>query len=143
MNIFLSVFLFIVSSIAFAQNKVTWSTAFSIESNEVIITANIDDTWHLYALELSTEDGPIPTEFQFEANENVELIGALVQPSPKISFDENFGSDLEYFEGEVTFRQQVKLINSTKLVGSVYYMVCDDHTCLPPIEVPFTVELNN
>jgi len=126
---------------AFGQNKVEWKTSFDKESKEVVIEAKIEQGWHLYSQVLKNDVGPIPTTFQFEENKNVKLIGGVEQPQAIEAYDENFGSNLDYFAENVVFRQKVDLKKETKLKGSVYYMVCDDQRCLPPTEVPFEIEL--
>jgi hypothetical protein len=45
------------------------------------------------------------------------------------------------FEQEYQASQNVKIKNVTELSGSIFYMVCDDTKCLPPIEVPFTISI--
>ena len=51
----------------FAQNPVRWTTQ-AIQTDtlkfDLIITAEIEEKWHLYATEMP-EDGPLPTEFIF------------------------------------------------------------------------------
>lgn len=130
-----------LASFGWSQNKVEWTTTFDKETNEVLIEANIEQGWHLYSQILKNDVGPIPTTFQFEENKNVKLVGEVAQPQAIEAYDENFGSNLDYFAGNVVFRQKVDFKKQSTLKGSVYYMVCDDQRCLPPTEVPFEIEL--
>ena len=48
--------------------------------------------------------------------------------------------EVSYFERSVIFQQKVKLKGKTAIVkGKLEYMVCDDHQCLPPEEIGFSV----
>jgi hypothetical protein len=122
-----------------AQNKVSWTFSYSNTTNEVVFQATIEEGWHLYSQVLKNDIGPIPTEFTFEENTSVDFIDGVKQPEPIAAFDANFGSTLDFFKDEVIFSQSVSVKNDTHIKGSVYYMVCDDQGCLPPIDVPFSI----
>ena len=139
--------LFALPILASAQieNPVKWSfTAKKVNATtyEVHATATIDAGWHVYAQEAG--EGPVPTTFKFTknplaaANGKVEEVGKLHK-----SFDKNFNSELKYYENTVDFVQKVTVKGkaATKVKGSVEYMVCDDHQCLPPKEVEFAVSV--
>ncbi|SEW28763.1 protein-disulfide reductase DsbD domain-containing protein [Chitinophaga arvensicola] len=139
--------LFALPILASAQieNPVKWSfTAKKVNATtyEVHATATIDAGWHVYAQEAG--EGPVPTAFKFTKNPlavttgKVEEVGKLHK-----SFDKNFNSELKYYENTVNFVQKVTVKGkaATKVKGSVEYMVCDDHQCLPPKEVEFAVSV--
>jgi len=138
----------LISTLGFTQiyNPVSWSTDVEIESDnkiKLLIRADIDKGWHLYALELQNDDGPIATEISFTESEDFELIGEAKEPKPKTEYDPNFDMDLNYFEKSVTFSQSIsrKTQNAFEIVGEAYFMVCDEERCLPPesIEITFKV----
>lgn len=140
--------LILISSIGFAQiyNPVSWST--SVKDNQdgtfnLEIKAEIDEEWHLYSQVLPNEDGPIATEFTFKESDDYELIGKVIEPKAKTEYDPNFDMDLNYFENEVTFIQKVKpaIPGNLKVVGDVYFMVCDAEKCLPPEYVDLEFEI--
>jgi thiol:disulfide interchange protein DsbD len=109
---------------------------------EVVATATIERGWHLYAQEAG--EGPIPTSFKFTKNPLVTPQGGVQEVGKlKKSFDKNFDSELKYYENSVSFVQKVTVKGkaATKLKGSVEFMVCDDHQCLPPTEVAFSYNL--
>lgn len=135
------VFILGFTSFAIGQNKVQWQLEWDRANSEIIIHAHIEKGWHLYSQVLKNDVGPIPTSFEFESNKSVQLINGVQQPAAIEAFDSNFGANLDYFEGHTQFRQKVKVKKDCELVGSVYYMVCDDQSCLPPIEVPLKIEL--
>ena len=123
-----------------AQNAVTWSTTKEkVEKEEntylIIFHANIADNWHLYSQELSSPDaGPLPTEFAFDVNENIALIGKVAEDKGKMHsvMDKAFGVQVNYYDGQVTFTQKVKIkSDKASLSGFVYYMVCNEEMCVP------------
>ena len=123
-----------------AQNAVTWSTTKEKVEKEdntylIIFHANIADSWHLYSQELSSPDaGPLPTEFAFDINENIALIGKVVEDKGKMHsvMDKAFGVQVNYYDGQVTFTQKVKIkSDKASLSGFIYYMVCNEEMCVP------------
>ncbi|GAB5419104.1 MAG: hypothetical protein Crog4KO_06120 [Crocinitomicaceae bacterium] len=138
---FTLIFLLLIISSGFAQTEVSWSFSYDAEKNQVVAQADIGDGWHLYSTEKATEMGPIPTEFEFDVVEGVELIGSIQEPEPIVDFDANFGETLYYFEKEVTFVQGLKVSSAEELNGTVTYMVCNEEMCMPPVDVKFTIEL--
>ncbi|AWO01996.1 hypothetical protein DLD77_09965 [Chitinophaga alhagiae] len=134
-----------VLAVAQEENPVKWD--FSAKNvggqvYEVTATATIERGWHLYAQEAG--EGPIPTSIKFTKNPLVTVAGKpKEQGKLHKAFDKNFNSELKYYENTVSFVQKVTVKGkaATKLKGSVEFMVCDDHQCLPPTEIPFTVNL--
>lgn len=50
--------------------------------------------------------------------------------------------DVIYFENAVVFQQKVKLNKAaTTVKGTIEFMVCNDHECLPPDEINFSVPI--
>jgi DsbC/DsbD-like thiol-disulfide interchange protein len=51
--------------------------------------------------------------------------------------------DVKYYSNKVDFVQTVKVRGNAKttLSGTVTFMVCNDHECLPPIDKPISVKL--
>ncbi|MCW3463234.1 protein-disulfide reductase DsbD N-terminal domain-containing protein [Chitinophaga nivalis] len=139
--------LFVLPFLASAQieNPVKWnftSKKVNATTYELHLTATIDAGWHLYAQEAG--EGPVPTTFKFTKNPLTALAGKVTEVG-KIhkSFDKNFNSELKYYENTVDFVQKVTVKGkaATKVKGSVEFMVCDDHQCLPPKEIEFAVSV--
>jgi hypothetical protein len=122
-----------------AQNAVEWSTTKEKVEKEdntylIIFHANITDSWHLYSQHLpSPGAGPLPTEFAFDVNENIELIGKVTEDKDKMhSVMDAFGVQVNYYDGDVTFTQKVKIKSDlASLSGFVYYMICNEIMCVP------------
>lgn len=136
-------FLFAQSSLyAQVYDPVKWKfdvKEISDTEAEIIFTATIEDTWHIYANELDSDMGPLPTEFLFNESSDYKTVGKIIQGKPKTEYDKNFQMDLDYFEGKPVFKQRIKRISNKdfKVTGEVSYMVCDEEKCLPPEYIPF------
>jgi DsbC/DsbD-like thiol-disulfide interchange protein len=130
-----------VLALAQEENPVKWeftSKKVNATTYEVIAKATIEKGWHVYAQEAG--EGPIPTTFKFAKNPLVATTGKVKEVGKMHkAFDKNFDSELKYYENTVSFVQTVTVKGkaATKLKGSVEFMVCDDHQCLPPTEVEF------
>lgn len=139
-------FLVLLSSISFSalsQNEIAWTFSYDSKEKQVEMRANLAPGWHVYSTNLEGVSGPIPTEFEFENNEQVLLVGEIEEPTPKVEFDPNFEETVRYFEKEVVFVQHVnvKKKKNATLKGSVVYMVCNETMCLPPVEKKFEITL--
>ncbi len=120
---------------------VKWSfSTKQISNNEaqLIFTATIDPTWHLYSQDIPP-DGPVPTTFTFEPGPQYKLIGKVKEPKPKEEFDKNFDMVVKYFADKAVFTQDIKILSDRdfKIRGVLEFMCCDDSRCLPPDEVDF------
>ncbi len=91
------------------------------------LTATIEAGWHLYATQLP-EGGPRPTAFTLTGAEARTPI--VANKETITAYDENFMMDLSYYDGTVTFSQEVLLRNNPSI--EVSYMMCNDLNCLPP-----------
>ena len=129
------------------ESPVQWtfdSKKLNGQEYELLFIANMEKGWTIYSQHTSPDDGPIPTEFHFEAGGHYELSGATLEEGgkKKSGIDPFFGVEVVKFtEGPVTFRQKVKVQDSSQpITGYVTYMVCDDSKCMPAdIEFSFDV----
>lgn len=109
---------------------------------EIVFTATADKGWHLYDMNLP-EGGPVSTSFTFETLNGAELIG---QPVPSVKpttvYDEQFAMNLRWYPGTVSFIQKLKVTDPAKFKaeGEVEFMACNDETCLPPDQIPFSFD---
>lgn len=145
MRAWLIVLLFIVPIQVHTQvlEPVKWS--FKSERNssgvyELVMTATIDDTWHLYAMNLA-EGGPVATSFTFEQSPDYLLIEKpyTVTP-PEVKYDNSFAMDIGMHSHIAEFRQNVDIrAFPVTIKGYVTFMSCDDKQCLPPRDVDFEI----
>jgi thiol:disulfide interchange protein DsbD len=132
-----------LTSLMHAQNHVKWTFQYNAKSSTVIASGQIDAGWHLYSQKTDENAGPIPTKMVIEPSKNYKIIGAAVEGSvPHEIFDKNFESTVYLFETNYSAEQQLKVKKTGTLKGEMQYMICDDTKCLPPISVPFTLEIN-
>ncbi|MCM1034059.1 MAG: thioredoxin family protein [Paludibacter sp.] len=102
----------------------------------VTLRAQIEDGWHLYGMDIA-EGGPKATTIRLANAELIESPVASVMP--KLSYDENFGMLLSFFDEEVVFAVQCRATPDETIVGSVEYMACNDEQCLPPTVYEFNL----
>ena len=140
---------FLLIHTAFVNAQVLEPVAWSFKSEktaennyEIVMTATIDDTWHLYAMDLP-EGGPVATSFTFETPQDYTLDGKPVAINqPEVKFDNSFGMDIGMHSGTVEFRQKITVSKLPVTVsGFVTFMSCDDSQCLPPRDVEFSVNI--
>ncbi|MCA1764429.1 MAG: thiol:disulfide interchange protein, partial [Flavobacteriales bacterium] len=127
-------------------DPVDWEMSVSETSDtEATLTfkATLEEGWHIYALDLPSDEGPLPTEFTFETSDKYELLGDPDQGKYITDYDPNFQMDLNYFADRAEFTQKIKRISPSdfSVKGELSFMVCNDEMCLPPeyIEIDLKV----
>ena len=145
MKKFLLLLFAIVSQVFFAQIEKHVKLNYDIKSTgdnlyEAIITAKIDNGWHIYSKDINPEVGAIPTEIKISSKE-IELIDKATETGKKeTSFSEAFGADLTVLSGTVVFKQKFKLKNPEKgsnVAAEFTYQTCNDRVCLAPETLEF------
>jgi DsbC/DsbD-like thiol-disulfide interchange protein len=146
-NLFLIALGLMLSFTASSQilKPVKWSyLAKKTSKNEatLFIRATIDNGWHIYS-QTVPDGGPIKTSFSFKPAKAFSLVGKTVEPKPISKFEKTFDMNVAFFEKTVTFQQKVKLTGGKTIIkGAVEFMVCDDHQCLPPETVEFSIPVS-
>ncbi len=109
------------------------------ETYSLKFIATIDDNWAVYAQDIP-DGGPIPTSFEFNEVEGLELIGTVAENEENkvTKHDPVFEMVVSKFYNRAEFVQQVKVSNLNEISGTLSFMTCDDERCLPPSDVPFT-----
>ena len=139
-----------LSSEMATENPSEWKASVKKTSDSVYtvsVVATIDATWHLPSQKELGEDenGPIPTEFNFEYDsEKLEKLGPTQEPQGITKFDEIFETNLTYFQDKAVFEQdfKVKAENAT-LDLEILFMICNDEMCLPQDQQRFNFEVQN
>jgi len=140
--------LLFICSVSFAQilEPVKWvvsQKSLGNDSYELIFKASIEQNWHLYSQDVAMQ--PPATLFTFEKNENIQLIGKVLEKSKVHEvFDSNFEMTVKYFENEAIFAQKIKVLTKKEVLleGYFEFMSCDDTQCTPPIEEDFEFVFN-
>ena len=113
---------------------VKWSSSVvKVSDTEVdlIITANIEDEWHLYS-QFTPDGGPLPLVLTYKNQKrNYQLIGKTKEGKYKKGFNDIFGIDEYYFTGTAKFTQRVKILNPKLKTIDVYAegQACIDGKC--------------
>jgi thiol:disulfide interchange protein len=131
--------MFLAASTLLAQDQhVTWKLGVEPETaapgSKVLVrmAGHIEDGWHLYSMSTPAAK---PTKILLAPSPAVESYRAL-QPAPKRSFDANFNSDTETYEGDVAFLLDVQLkkdapTGPAELALSASYQTCNPKMCVP------------
>jgi thiol:disulfide interchange protein len=152
----LTILLLMLPAASLAQTPAKWSLATADqqkalkkgESATVELKADIDEGWHLYALD-QPPGGPIATTIRLIDEIPFEFSGKINSPAPLVKPDPNFqGADgkalqTKYFEKSVIFSVPLSATRNAAdlsvLALVVRFQLCNDTTCLPPktVEVSF------
>ena len=110
---------------------------------EVHMSAKIGGGWHMYSQ--NTGEGPVPTSFAFTKNPLLAPSGKVKEVGKMVTkYEEAFKTNVRYYENTVDFVQTVQLKSKAKtsLAGKVEFMVCNDHECLPPKTIKFSIPVS-
>lgn len=136
------------SLLAVPGEPVKWSfQAVPQDNGEVLIqcSVTVEEGWHVYALTLPSDQGPIATSIRLHPSEVYERVGDVQEPTPVETYDPNFAMVVRYHDGAPIFTQRIRPLKDGPVVvvdGEVEYMVCNDKTCLPPVTVPFSLTIS-
>jgi len=102
---------------------------------EAVITATIDDGWHVYAAE-EMPDGPQSLQIALGDASPFLPAGALKAPAAAREMDEAFGEVTASYTANTTFRLSVRVPRAISagahdLVLDVAFQACDGRMCLP------------
>ena len=101
---------------------------------ELIFIAELEDTWHLYAVDLDPDIGPLPTSFEFAPHPGYELVGEVIQEDVHQKYDNTWKDTVRYFSEKAVFRQKIRILSETVFVKVFYeYLTCTtvDGMCIP------------
>ena len=102
----------------------------------VPIKVKMDPEYFIYSIH-KTSQGPLPTSINL-TGQAVEIVGTVVEPEPKYKWDKGFETNSYYHTSGSVFNIPIKLkknINpgSHSIKINVFYQVCNDRLCYPPI----------
>lgn len=142
--LFIAIFFAITSVTAQIYDPVSFTSSIKeIGENKynLIITAKIDKGWHIYS-QVVPKGGPAPTGFTFPKSKNYKTIGGVSEPEGHEVDDPVFQMRIKYFADKAVFTQNIerKSADAFSINASIFFMVCNDNSCLPPTdkEVKFT-----
>ncbi len=127
-----------------AEGPVKWifsAKRVADKTYEIHMTAKITDGWHIYS-QTTPDGGPVKTTVDFAKNPLVTLQGAVKEMGKMDEhFEELFGVPVKQFSDKVDFVQKIVLKANIKTTinGSIKFMTCNDHECLPPATQKFSI----
>lgn len=125
------------------EAQINWEFSYNSKSNEVELTATLDEGWHLYSQFIDNDLGPIPTSILFKTSDCFELIGKTKEPPSTKAYDPNFEGELNFFSDKVTFLQKIKTEGACQIKGAVDFMICNSTMCLPPTLKEFSISVQD
>jgi thiol:disulfide interchange protein DsbD len=145
-TIIATLLLSVISASSQIYDPVIWEFGFEKKGEnqfEIILTANIEDGSHIYAMEVP-DGGPIPTSFAFDTISSYKLEGNTYDVEPPVEkMDEAFGFKIKTFSKKAEFRQKITAIDpSFTVTGTLNFMACNNQTCSPPKDVEFSVSIS-
>ena len=133
-RLFLSFFV-LISFTLHGQEPVIWSNSIEkISENKykLIFDAKIEKGWYLYSTK-KIKDGPVPTSFNYAVDSTKIIFKDVISKKrPNEEYDKFFEIDLEFFEKNIGFEQNIE-INSNDLdyiEGYIEFQTCNDEICL-------------
>lgn len=138
--------IFLLISVHFSYGQVSWKQRIIKTRNgnfQLHLTAVLEAPWHIYSQNLKP-GGPIATKISYSKDPDIAFIGKAVEKGKLITRHETaFDMDVNYFEEEVDFVQEIKVSNSQRkrLIGQIEFMLCSNNQCLPPTLKSFSLEL--
>ncbi|MFZ1799616.1 MAG: protein-disulfide reductase DsbD domain-containing protein [Chitinophagaceae bacterium] len=141
-----TILFFTLASYAQIKDPVVWTYSAEKKGDktyDIKFVAKFSSPWHLYS-QSTPAGGPVPTSITFKTNPLLTKNGSIKEIGKMMKYhDQNFGVDVKYYSDQVVFVQTVTLKSNVKtnIAGTVEFMVCDDHQCLPPKKVPFDIKI--
>lgn len=99
---------------------------------ELLFTATIDKTWHLYSQFMPATAIELPLAFDIKKDVKFKLVGGVKEPAGVKHYDEDAKADIKSFEGKAVFRQKIKKLSKTPFVvtGSLDGQACQEGKCV-------------
>jgi thiol:disulfide interchange protein len=114
---------------------VKWSSSvvkISDTELDLVITANIEDNWHLYS-QFTPEGGALPLVLTYKNQKgNYQLVGKTKEGKYKKVYSDIFEIDEYYFSGIAKFTQRIKVLNPKLKTIDVFAdgQACIDGRCV-------------
>lgn len=133
--------------LSFSQNDIVkWRYYLTKKSDivyEIHLKATISNGWHIYS-QFTPAGGPNPTVIKFNRNPLIKIVGKPNEIGRvNQRFEKVFGVNVRFYNTEIDFVQLIQLQSKikTNVAGTIYFMTCNDETCLPPLTNEFNIKL--
>lgn len=130
-----------------AQNPVHWkysSEKLADRTFQVHLTATIDDGWHVFSQVQPPDAVAAPSQIKFTHNPLIQLQGKIKEVGKREVYENReIGISAYQYAATLDFVQIVQLKTNAKIYiqGTIVFMACTNESCLPPMTVPFTLQL--
>jgi len=126
------------------QSPVIWKFDVKKSSENtytIYSTAIIEKGWHVFTTEPGGDGLLIPTAINIDENKGITISKPFTLDGKFVTHDMEFVGKVNYVEGIGQFTITVISKTATTLKGLLTYQCCNEKMCLPPTDVPFSVEL--
>lgn len=122
----------------------------SIEAGEkinLLLTADIQNGWHLYSTEETGSGGPFATQIKLADDSPFRLAGPIISPEASVVFDPNFDQNVSYYENTQVFKFPIQIkpdaqSGKQEIKVLIKYQVCSGMTCHAPKQETVTIDVN-
>lgn len=129
-------------------NPVAWtfsSKKLNEKEYEVMMTAKLQEGWHIYAQTQPSDAIAQPTSINFNKNPLLTLNGKVKEVGNLEKYkDKTLDVSANQYSNQVVFVQKVVMKGKAKtnVTGKLEYQTCNDEKCLPPKTISFSIALN-
>lgn len=117
------------------KNPVAWEQYVSKISDleyELVMQAKILEGWHMYS-QYTSEFGSLPSEFTYQnSGTGYQLVDGTTESETVTEYSDIFEVDETFFKGNATFKQRIKVLDSSvnQIEVDLFYQVCKE-VCIP------------
>lgn len=99
---------------------------------ELLFTASIDKTWHLYSQNMPATAIELPLVFDIKKSAKFKAIGTVKEPVGVKHYDEDAKADIKSFVGKAVFKLKIKKLSKVPFVveGSLDGQACQEGKCV-------------
>ncbi len=137
--------LFALMNLSAQDRKITFTSCVNVLNDteaEIIITGKIAKSWHMYSFNPGGDGLAIVPDVQIEAVKGIQKLGK-VKERGKLITEEVIGEKWNWYKNKVQYIQKIKFDNlDKKLKWNIYYTICNDQGCLPPVTENYVVDLD-
>jgi len=146
-KIILSLLILFCSAIAFSQNMNPVKWTFSATKNPtsgkytLYAKASIEKDWHVFATDPGGDGLLIGTQLVINPKLKLNNQSEVRMERKPITKDMEGIGMVNFFENDAVFMLDFDSTKPFKLTGTITYQCCNDKMCLPPTDLPFTVDI--
>jgi DsbC/DsbD-like thiol-disulfide interchange protein len=113
-----------------------------VKNKQIVeVKATIEKGWHIFTATPGGDGLLIPTTVTLESNKSITIISPATIQGKVHTENMEFMGTVNYYEGNVIYTYILDIAQDVVLKGHVEFQTCNDNMCLPPIDLPFTINL--